>query len=208
MYRYIDLSRRINNLTPAYPGDFPAKIMPGGTYDENGYVASTLKMGLHTGTHIDFPQHFYPGGRAAADFSLESFAGRGIMLDVRGEKLISFKEDFSKRIKKGDVVLFFTGAEEYFGQDRYFEDHPAIERRLIALLSETGVRMVGFDTPEPDLSPFYAHRKLLESGIPIIENLCGLEALLEEEKFEVFAMPLRIEAEASPARVFARIRLK
>jgi kynurenine formamidase len=43
----------------------------------------------------------------------------------------------------------------------------------------------------------------MKAGILIAENLCNCESLLDVDEFDVFAIPLKIDAEASLARVFA-----
>jgi kynurenine formamidase len=46
---------------------------------------------------------------------------------------------------------------------------------------------------------------LLKNNVLIAENLTGMEKLLSVKKFEIIALPLRIHADSSPARIVARI---
>jgi kynurenine formamidase len=64
--------------------------------------------------------------------------------------------------------------------------------------------MLGVDMPSPDYPPFPVHKLLLNKGIFVLENLTGLEQLLGIKHFEVFEVPLKIHAEASLTRAFAR----
>lgn len=66
--------------------------------------------------------------------------------------------------------------------------------------------MVGTDTPSPDKSPYLIHKILLKGDVLIIENLTNLESLLSHSEFEVIALPIRFEAEASPIRVVAKVK--
>lgn len=66
--------------------------------------------------------------------------------------------------------------------------------------------MLGIDMPSPDFPPFPVHKLLLSNGIFILENLTGLQQLLNIDTFEVFAVPLKIYAEASLTRAYARCR--
>jgi kynurenine formamidase len=65
--------------------------------------------------------------------------------------------------------------------------------------------MLGLDTPTPDQSPFLIHKILLGNEILIIENLTHTEELLEFPNFEIIALPLKIDADGSPARVIAKL---
>ena len=49
------------------------------------------------------------------------------------------------------------------------------------------------------------HKLLFDNGIYIIENLMNLDKLLGIKKFEVIALPLKIKADSSIARVVAKV---
>jgi len=61
------------------------------------------------------------------------------------------------------------------------------------------------DTPSPDGPPFPVHKALLSEHILIIENLTNLDKLLEVNRFRVLAVPLKLKADAAPARVIAEV---
>ncbi|MDG5814149.1 hypothetical protein QA601_03600 [Chitinispirillales bacterium ANBcel5] len=67
------------------------------------------------------------------------------------------------------------------------------------------VKIIGIDIPSPDKFPFEEHIKLLDNNILILENLTNLEPLLKVSKFDLFAFPLKIHAEASLVRAVAKI---
>jgi kynurenine formamidase len=77
---------------------------------------------------------------------------------------------------------------------------------LAQFFVEKKVKMVCLDTPSPDRSPHDVHRLLLKNSVLIAENLTNLEQLLTVQHFEIVALPLRIHADSSPARIFARIQ--
>ena len=66
--------------------------------------------------------------------------------------------------------------------------------------------MVCIDSPSPDRRPFEIHKLLLENNVLIAENLTNLDKLMSANNFEVIALPLKIHADSSPARIIARIR--
>ena len=67
------------------------------------------------------------------------------------------------------------------------------------------VKIIGLDWPSPDHHPYPIHEILLKNNILILENLTNLDQLLNETDLEVFAFPLKIEADSSPVRVIARV---
>ena len=54
--------------------------------------------------------------------------------------------------------------------------------------------------------PYNIHKILLKNDIPLLENITNLNDLVYVEKFEVFAQPLKINAEASLVRAFAQYK--
>ena len=73
-------------------------------------------------------------------------------------------------------------------------------------LVRMNIKMVGMDMPSPDKYPFEIHKMLLSNNIYIIENMTNLDKLLETDGFEVYAFPLRINADSSIARAVARVK--
>ncbi len=65
--------------------------------------------------------------------------------------------------------------------------------------------MVGIDFPSVDKAPYAVHSLLLSHDILIIENLTNLEQLQHYKNIELIALPLKIDAHGSPARVIAKV---
>jgi kynurenine formamidase len=202
----IDLSQTITGGMPVYPGDEPVSLTLTKTLDRDHYNAYTLKTGLHAGTHVDMPMHLLPGSRTADDYAIELFAGRGVLLDVRGETKIGYKELYNQIVSAGDIVLLFTGFSEYYNDEQtYFGSHPVVDEGLARFLASRRIKMLGMDMPSPDMPPFPVHKLLLSGGIFILENITNLINLIKYDKFDVEAVPLKLQAEASPVRAFARV---
>ena len=202
--KYIDLSHEINHGMPVYPGDMKVSLVQEKSVERDGYTVYSFSSGLHAGTHIDCPMHLLSNDRTMAEYPLECFAGRGCLIDVRGESVIDYKKEYDNRINQGDIVLIFTGNDEFYDSERYFNNHPVITEKLAHFLVSRGIKALGVDMPSPDFPPFPIHKLFFNNGILILENLTNLKQLLRIEHFEVFAAPLKICAEASPTRVFAR----
>ena len=198
----IDLSRTLSPSSTVYPGDEPIELTQSRFISTDGYSDHRLETSMHIGTHIDAPLHILENGQSADSISLENLCGRGLLIDVRGSGIIH-PGDALLNIDAGDIVLFMTGASALYGTDSYYSNHPVLSEEIADLLISRRVKLVGFDSPSPDMPPFHIHKKLLTAGILIAENLCNLESLIDLAEFEIFAIPMKIRADAAPARIFA-----
>lgn len=203
----IDLTRTVSDGMPVFPGDSPVSLRPFATIEEEGFTNFRLECGMHIGTHMDGPLHMISGGRRLLDMSPEYFAGRGVMVDARGHDPIDTEVLASRQLQRGDILVIRTGWSAHYGTIRYYEDYPELTTQLAAAIIEAGVKMVCLDSPSPDKSPFRIHHLLLGNDILIVENLVGLEALAEVVRFDMFAFPLKLEADSAPARVMAQVHV-
>jgi len=207
MKKWIDLSYDIENEMPVNPYDEPVKLYQDKFLDSDSFNGYKLRTSMHAGTHIDAPMHLTESGRFINDYPLDRFVGEGTLLDLRGENPMTYREDFSETVKKGDIVLLHTDHAKHFGENAYYNEYPVIDQSLAAFFIDRGVKIVGMDTPSPDYFPFEIHKMLFAEGIFIIENLRNLHELAGIERFEVMAFPLKIKTEASVLRVVARCTL-
>jgi kynurenine formamidase len=160
---------------------------------------------MHAGTHLDGPMHLTNSNTFIGALPLESFLGKGIVIDVRDQKIIGLSNKILRYIEPGDIVLFFSGLDKFFGEGDYFTDYPVLDEELIHYLVGKKVKMIGLDWASPDHEPYPMHQILLEHNILILENLTNLDLLIQGPVFEVIAFPLKINADSSVVRVVARI---
>ncbi len=199
----IDLSVPINGQTPVYPGDPPIKIEAAGVLDKDGFNDHLLSMGTHVGTHIDAPMHMLAGGKSLDQIPVEQFVGPGKYIEVKD----SFSLDAVKAVgvEPGDIVLFHTGMSDHYSDSKYFHEYPVLTREIAQYLVDQKVKMVGLDTGSADIAEdFPIHKQLLGGGVLIIENLTNL-ASLAGKNFVVYALPLKLQIDGSPARVIAEV---
>lgn len=201
---YVDLSQTIGGSSPVYPGDCATNIAQTRFFEKDGYVIHEVETNLHVGTHVDMPMHLVRDSRFASAFPVDAFTGRAVLFDVRGLSEIDWQTQF-ERVAPSDIVLFYTGFDAYYGEEKYYTCHPVLTENLAKMLVRKQVKMVGIDTPSPDFAPFSVHQTLLTAGIFILENLTNLHALLLAPEVELHAVPLKIEAEASIVRAYAKI---
>ncbi|ABR50491.1 cyclase family protein [Alkaliphilus metalliredigens QYMF] len=205
MIKLIDLSHDIEHHMPVHPYDDPVNLYQDKFLNVDGYNNFKLEMGMHSGTHIDIPMHLTKSEKFINEISLDSFTGRGCLLDVRGEQVIKYKEKYSNIVNENDIVLLFTNHSDQYGTNEYFTNHPVIDEELANFFIEKKIKILGMDLPSPDEHPFRIHKMLLNHNILIIENITNLSKLVAVNHFEVMAFPLKIKAEASMTRVVARV---
>jgi len=203
--KLIDLTHTICSGIAVFPGDDPVQLDQIRTLEKDGFNNFRLSTGMHVGTHIDGPMHMTSDTRLMAELPIEMFAGKGVLIDVRGEMIIEYRESFRKIIRPQSIVLFYSGMDRHFGEPGYFTSYPDITEELARFLADQHVKIVGLDWVSPDHEPYAIHPILFSSDVLILENLTHLDELLDVANFEVFAFPLNIEADSSVVRVVARV---
>ena len=205
MQAYIDLSLPLTDLMPVYPGDESPRLLKVNDLSLDGFNNFRLSTSMHTGTHIDGLMHLTKSKKFLSDIPLEKCVGTGCILNAVGKKNILLTKEYELLVKPQSIVLLHTGMSRLFGRKEYFYDYPIVSRELAQLFVKRKVKMICIDSPSPDRHPFDIHKLLLENNILIAENLTNINRLLSVKKFDVLALPLKIHADSSPARIIARI---
>jgi arylformamidase len=185
--------------TPVYPGDPAVSVEQVRT---DGSVVHQICFGTHSGTHIDAPVHMIDGGASLGAFGLDTFVAPGCLVDIRRGSVLAALED--ARLAPGDIAVMWTGISDRQAEADYLELVPSIPVEAAEYLVAAGVVMVGIDAPSIDAAPYPLHHTLLGAGVLLLENLVGLDRL-ENQSFELWALPLRLDYDGSPARVLARL---
>jgi len=201
--RIIDLTHTIVDNMTVYPGDIRTNLFQTKYLKVNSYNDHRLDISMHTGTHIDSPMHLTNSNKYISSTPIEKFIGAGIILDVQNEPIIKMKPIYNDQIKENHIILLYTGHDKHYNSSSYYENHPIIDTGLCEFLISKNIKMIGIDLPSPDNYPFDIHKMLLENNIYIIENLTNLNSLINIDKFEIIALPLKIDADSSMARVIA-----
>lgn len=79
--KIIDLTQHIETGMTVYPGDPKVHIQVVHTYDTHTWELRELKLGSHTGTHVDAFSHMHPGGKSLDDIPLTRFFGQAQVVD-------------------------------------------------------------------------------------------------------------------------------
>ena len=206
----IDLSHPLNKFTTVYPGTPPPSFKQITSISKDGYAERSIKMTTHTGTHIDAPSHILKDGKSLDQFGLDQFIGPAMVIDCRGKEEIDirFLQAHQKLIEAVEFVLFYTGWQDLWQTDGYFEGFPTLTNTATQWLIRFNLKAIGLDTISVDKMndvSLVNHNILLNEDILIIENMCHLDKLISKS-FELHCVPLRIEdADASPVRAYGVI---
>ena len=202
---FFDLSHRLNSHTPIFPGDDSVELIQTRRISEDQYNNFRLTMSVHTGTHLDTPRHFFEKPGSVAEDPLTHFCGPAVVFNCLNTPVIELTTQMEQQVNEGDIVLIRTGFDFHWRTDAYFRDYPVMADSLAEFLVDRRVKIVGVDCPGPDKYPYPLHVKFFNANIYLLENLCELAPLIGKENIEVFAFPLKIESDASPVRVVARV---
>lgn len=189
----------------------------GGEGPEPGWpIYHDLRFTTHTGTHIDGTWHFNKRGRRIDEFPVSVFLGPAVVLDFRHLEprtriTAEHLERAEPRVEEGDILILNTGWHKRFGTPEYCASHPGLDGPAVErFLLTKKIRMIGMDTIclEPGAEEEHwdhpLHRIcLIENEILLVENLGGEIDSVTGKRCFVVALPLRLEADAAPARVIA-----
>lgn len=202
---YTDLTHRIRHEMPVYPGDPQTSLKPISDYKNHTFFSSRLSMSMHCGTHIDAPYHMVKTGKKLFEYPPESFIGPAVIADAPGSGAIG--PEVLEGIWMGNArfLLIRTGHSLIYEKKDYYTAYPFLTEELARIIVQTEVKIIGLDTPSPDYTPYPVHHILFNADRLIIENLKNLELLPAGVPLELIALPLLIDAEASPVRVVARM---
>jgi arylformamidase len=206
----VDLTHTINTDMPVYPGTQGPELFPAWTVEKDGFAEAIIRLGSHTGTHVDAPAHLFKGGACLDSYPIESFRGIGRSVDLRninGPEIGRTNiEHLCCTLESTDFLLLNTGWSERWGTAAYFKQHPVLSMEAAKWLSGFNLKAVGLDNSSADRfdsTSFPIHKCLLEKGILIIENLAHLDRLPAGD-FQLTCLPLKLaQADGAPVRAMA-----
>ena len=206
MNTLIDLTHTFTDNMPVYPGDDCSRLYQSSFMKDEGVNDHTIKSGMHVGTHMDAPLHMVEGGARIAEFPVDKFQGRGILIDARGIDVIDVPILKQYDIQPNDIVLVWTGWDKKYRTDDYFKSWPIMTVEFAQALVDFKISLIGMDTAGPEMDEsFPVHKTFLPNNVLIIENMANLEALEGIKDFIIHAYPAKYHADAAPVRIVAEI---
>ncbi len=197
MKRMYDITLTVKPDMPVWPGD-PTVLLERFSRIESGSDTnvSRLSMGVHTGTHLDAPIHYYQGERGVDELPLEVLIGPARVVQLP-DSVDLITEDIIQAAGISGVVtrlLFKTRNSKHWTQkvQVFHKDFVGISADGAEALVEMGIRLVGVDylSVAPYHTPIETHRILLGAGIIVLEGL-NLSQVPAGD-YELIALPAKL----------------
>lgn len=201
-----DISITVQADMPVWPGDHAVEVVRTADMEKgDSHNLSVMHMGVHTGTHVDAPNHFLKDGSRMDDMPLEVLIGPAQVVVIPDEvSLITAEVLKAADIQPGVQRLLFKTRNTHWwqqGDTAFHQDFVAIAVDAARLLVERGVRLVGLDYLS--IAPFGdsvdTHRALLGAGVVLLEgaDLSKVPAGM----YTLCCLPMKLgAAEGAPAR--------
>lgn len=212
-----DISVSVSADLPCWPGDPGIEVQR--VLDlANGDLAtvSFLKMGSHTGTHVDALSHFKQDGKTLDQMDLSIYIGRALVVEVEDPEKITLGElqrtPAFLDLRKAERVLFKTVNSQNRWYEKPFNEHFChLNPHAADFLIELGVKLVGIDYLS--VEGFHAetlygehaptHHRLMAKGVYILEGLNLTD--IQPGWYELICLPLKIaHGDGAPARAVLR----
>lgn len=178
-----------------------AQVKPDNQAIQHGITMSWLHFHSHSGTHMDAPKHFLPGGNTLENMPLEKCLGPAIVCDLSHKAPDSFItiEDLAPwkdKIGPRSRVLIRTDWSKRANEPNFMTEFPRIHVDCAQWLADRGIWLIGIEHQSvakldsmQELTE--VHHAFLKSEVVIIEGLANLRDLPQEDVMFA-ALPLKI----------------
>jgi kynurenine formamidase len=196
------------------------------TIEDDGYYMQEWRIIEHTGTHVDAPGHFTPGGRLSTDLRLSELITPAVVVDIRARAVrnpdttvtvddLRAYERRHGRIPPGAAVIMNSGwaakagdPAAYRGADAGGVLHfPGFDPEATEwLLRRRQIRSLGVDTLsiDPGVSEtFDTHVILTGADRYGLENLANVDRLPPKGATVVVGLIPYEQGSGGQARIFA-----
>lgn len=170
---------------------------------------SKIEIISHTGTHVDAPTHFIPGGSTISDMPLDATIGPARVIEIKDPEKIKVEELERHNIRKGERILCKTrNSPRAYEGPGWMEDFVYLDPAGAEYLAKKEIVLFGLDVlslgdikKEEDLRK--THITLLGAGVYVLES-CALGHVPPGE-YELLCLPLLMQGgDAGPARAILR----
>jgi arylformamidase len=195
----LDVSVPVDERLPTWPGDPTfSRRLDSSIADGADANVSELCCGVHTGTHVDAPNHFIDGAGGIETIDVGALVGPALVVDVGDAKAIDSNVLAEIELDGAERVLFRSRNGQLWEQDDFASEFVALTPDGAQILVDAGVRLVGVDYLS--VGDAETHRILLGARIVCLE---GLDLrLVEPGRYELFCGPIKlVGSDGAPARV-------
>jgi kynurenine formamidase len=224
---------RFCDLTHTYREGFPVFVVGEepqretiADYATSGFYAQKWTLGEHSGTHMDAPGHFIPGGRLSPEITLQELIIPIVVVNIRKrarqdpnamvelDDIERFERKHGK-IPKGALVAADSGWAEKVDDPDAFKGGPAFPNynfpgwgleAAMFLAERRDVTGIGIDTMSLDpgnSTTFPVHVNYLATDRYGLENLTGLDCIPASGATAYVGLIPWEEGSGGPCRVIA-----
>jgi arylformamidase len=206
MGRWIDISMavtdglRTNTSKPGEEVRISYDVKP---VEGSKKTVRRINTRLHSGTHIDGPEHLVPGGKRIDQYPMETFVGRAWVIDMSHKvpkgmiTAAELDKAVGNKVAKGDIIIVRTGWNSHYTAPHFFTDSPYFEPKAADWCIEKGIKIVAIDclagptVKELQMPGPSFKQRLLAAGILNMTNVDGL-AQIKKEQVTLYAFPLKV----------------
>lgn len=214
MGRFIDLTMRLKEDMPVYPGDPQfSRVIRKADESQGRTSYQTWTLGNHNGTHIDYPRHVFEEGATSSDYDTPTnFAMPGTFHNLKGIMPVIYEKDIENIKGVKGALLLYTGFTELIQEIKCVNSlgylpYLTLKATQTILHNNPHIMRLGIDSFSVDKKgSLDVHKLLLYKGIPIIEGLTNLSEInmMRRKNFTFHCIPLRVDgADAVPVRAYA-----
>ncbi len=201
--KVIDISWTISNNMTTYKDKGDVSITPTKVFEKDNVREHEIKMGMHTGTHVDAGTHFLAESFSMNDLSAESLMGSCLVVDASGvEDVITQNTLEQFDFSDYDVIVFKTRNSECKEDASFDKNFVYLDQSAADYLVEhsnarvIGIDYLGIERNQPDHEThktFFVHEMVVVEGLRL--------ANVEEGEYFFVCLPLKIkDVEGAPAR--------
>lgn len=206
LVKIYDITVPISAETPIYSGDPGVEISSFKSIADGATAnVSQISLGVHTGTHVDAPNHFIDGAKRVHEIDPEKLVGPCRVIRVPDD-VVAIEPEHVGDISGICRVLFKTRNSSFWAAPEFGfrTDFTYLTLATAKLFVDNGVVLVGIDylSIEKSGSPGHpVHITLLEEEVVILEGLDLRE--VPPGDYGMICMPLKYigaTGDGSPAR--------
>lgn len=223
LYKLIDLTHVLSKDIPNWEGrpEFKSHVYIDYNQCPRGmpFCVQSVHMDAGSGTHIDVPAHYLPGGKTVEQLDIQNLYSPLVVIDVSHkahatysmsvEDILEYEKTYGLIPENACVMVYTAWSKKWSDPVAYRNNvtYPAVSVEGAELLLERKITSLGIDTLAPDrpAEGFMVHEVLFKQDKYIIENVANLDQVPCAGGY-VMVMPLNVQgATEAAARVVALI---
>ena len=202
--KYIDISSTVDKNMPHWPTSSRPVIKRLFSLAKGSKSnVSWIGMGIHTGTHIDAPEHFIRNGNTIDKIKIKSLIGKCYVCNTKNRGVIDVSYLNSIKVPQGvKKILFHTKNSSFWKDSKFHKDFVALTPQAARWIVKKGINLVGIDYLSIERfgeKGNRTHKILLKKKVIIVEGL-NLSHV-KDGVYKLIVLPIKIKGcEGAPAR--------